>query len=119
VLLPLGLVEGGALLSSAIGAALLVIAHGLLRRVEGAWWVAVGALAAEIVASLAHGLDYERASILLLMILILLPCKREFYRSARLTRNPPVTALGPAVGIDHHRWYQRLFLCIQGHSIQQ
>ena len=88
LLLPLGFVEGGALFSSAIGAALLIIAHGMLRRVEGAWWLAVGALAAGVVASLAQGLDYERAIILLLMVLILLPCRREFYRSARLTRNP-------------------------------
>ena len=88
LLLPLGFVEGGALLSSAIGASLLIIAHGMLRRVEGAWWLAIGALVAGIVASLLHGLDYERAIILFLMVLILLPCKREFYRSARLTRNP-------------------------------
>lgn len=88
LLLPLGFVEGGALLSSAIGAALLIIAHGMLRRVEGAYWLAVGALAAGIVASLLHGLDYERAIILFLMLLILLPCRREFYRGARLTRNP-------------------------------
>ena len=88
LLLPLGFVEGGALLSSAIGAALLIIAHGMLRRVEGAWWLAVGALAAGVVASLAQGLDYERAIVLLLMVLILLPCRREFYRSAQLTRNP-------------------------------
>ncbi len=88
ILLPLGFVEGGALLTSAIGAALLVIAHGLMRRVEGAYWLAILALSAGIMASLLHGLDYERAAILLLMALILLPCRREFYRSARLTRKP-------------------------------
>lgn len=88
LLLPLGFVEGGALLSSAIGAALLIIAHGMLRRIEGAYWLAVGALTAGIVAALLHGLDYERALILLGMVLVLLPCRREFYRSARLTRNP-------------------------------
>jgi len=88
LLLPLGFVEGGALLSSAIGAGLLIIAQGMQRRVEGAWWLAMGALAAGIVAALAQGLDYERAAILLAMVLILLPCKREFFRSARLTRNP-------------------------------
>lgn len=88
LLLPLGLLEGGALLSSAIGAALLIIAHGMLRRIEGAYWLAVGALMAGILASLLHGLDYQRALILSLMVLVLLPCRREFYRSARLTRNP-------------------------------
>ena len=88
LLLPLGFVEGGALLSSAIGAALLIVAHGMLRRVEGAYWLAVGALIAGIFASLLHGLDFEHAGILFVMTLILLPCRREFYRSARLTRNP-------------------------------
>lgn len=88
MILPLGFVEGGALLSSAIGAALLIIAHGLIRRVEGAYWLAMVALIAGMAASLLHGLDYERAAILLLMVLVLMPCRREFYRSARLTRNP-------------------------------
>lgn len=87
VLVPLAFVEGGALLSSAIGAALIVIAHGLLRRVEGAWWLALGALGGGIAASLAQGLDYDRALILGAAILILLPTRREFYRTTRLTRN--------------------------------
>lgn len=88
VLLPLGFVEGGALLSSAIGAALLVIAHGLLRRTEGAYWLAILALSGGIVASLMQGFDYDRAIVLLLMLLVLIPCRREFFRSTRLTRNP-------------------------------
>ncbi len=88
LLLPLGFVEGGALLSSAIGVALLVIAHGLLRRTEGAYWLAILALGAGIVASLMQGLDYDRAIVLLLMLLVLIPCRREFFRSTRLTRNP-------------------------------
>ncbi|MGR3572811.1 bifunctional lysylphosphatidylglycerol flippase/synthetase MprF [Brevirhabdus sp.] len=87
LLLPLGFVEGGALLSSAIGAALVIIAHGLLRRVEGAWWLSVLALAGGVVAALLQGLDTNRALILALALLILLPCRREFYRSTRLTRD--------------------------------
>ena len=85
--MPLGFVEGGALLSSAIGAALLIIAHGVLRRVRAAFWLAIGALCAGLVASLLQGLDYQRAIILAVMVLVLWPCGREFYRSARLTRN--------------------------------
>lgn len=87
VLLPLAFVEGGALLSSIIGATLVVIAHGLQRRVEGAWWLAMGALGGGVAASLANGLDYDRALVLGLALLVLLPTKREFYRSTRLTRN--------------------------------
>lgn len=87
VLLPLAFVEGGALLSSIIGAVLVVIAHGLLRRVAGAWWLSIGALSVGIAASLAQGLDYERALVLTLALLILLPTRQEFYRATRLTRN--------------------------------
>ncbi|MGD9863886.1 MAG: bifunctional lysylphosphatidylglycerol flippase/synthetase MprF [Pseudodonghicola sp.] len=87
LVLPLSFVEGGALLSSALGACLLVIAHGLLARVEGAWWLALTVLLAGVVASLAHGLDYDRAALLGLAALALLPTRREFYRATRLTRD--------------------------------
>ncbi|WP_236045216.1 MULTISPECIES: bifunctional lysylphosphatidylglycerol flippase/synthetase MprF [Pseudooceanicola] len=87
LLLPLAFVESGALVSSALGASLLVIAHGLLRRVEGAWWLSVAVLAGGIAASLANGLDYDRAAILVLALAVLGPTKGEFYRATRLTRN--------------------------------
>ncbi|WP_121631707.1 bifunctional lysylphosphatidylglycerol flippase/synthetase MprF [Tropicibacter alexandrii] len=86
-LLPLSLLEGGALLSSALGVAMLVIAHGLLRRVQGAWWLAALALSAGIAASLANGLDFQRAAILVAALLILLPTRAEFFRPTRLTRD--------------------------------
>nr|WP_216671356.1 bifunctional lysylphosphatidylglycerol flippase/synthetase MprF [Mangrovicoccus sp. HB161399] len=86
-LVPLPMVEGGALASSAIGACLVVVAHGLLRRVEGAWWLAMAALAAGFAASLAHGLDYSRAAVMAAAFAVLLPARREFYRATRLTRN--------------------------------
>lgn len=87
LVLPLTFIEGGALMSSALGACLLVIAHGLLARLEGAWWLALLVLVAGAVASLAHGLDYDRAALLALAALALLPTRREFYRATRLTRD--------------------------------
>ncbi|WP_425073590.1 bifunctional lysylphosphatidylglycerol flippase/synthetase MprF [Sagittula sp. S175] len=87
LLLPPALLESGALLTSALGASMLVIAHGLLRRVQGAWWLAVLALSGGIAASLANGLDYERALMLAAALLILLPTRREFFRTTRLTRD--------------------------------
>lgn len=83
---PLAVLESGALLSSFFGAIMLVIAHGLLRRVAGAWWLAMIALAGGILASLANGLDIERAIFLGIALLILWPTKREFFRMTRLTR---------------------------------
>lgn len=85
-LLPLAFFEGGALLSSAIGSVLIIVAHGLMRRSEGAYLLALGALVAGAVAALVHGLDVDRAGLLLVAALVLLPCRREFYRTARLTR---------------------------------
>ncbi|APX89075.1 hypothetical protein BV394_04525 [Brevirhabdus pacifica] len=87
LLMPLAMIEGGALLSSIVGAALIVLAHGLLRRVEGAWWLATASLAGGVAAALLNGWDLDRAGLMLLALLILLPCRREFYRSARLTRD--------------------------------
>ncbi|MBP0482718.1 bifunctional lysylphosphatidylglycerol flippase/synthetase MprF [Sagittula salina] len=87
LLLPTAILEGGALLTSAIGASMLVIAHGLLRRVQGAWWLAVLALSGGIATSLANGLDYERALMLGAALLILLPTKAEFFRTTRMTRD--------------------------------
>lgn len=85
--LPFGVNEGGALLSSAIGAVLIVLAHGLMRRLEGAYALTVLALTGGIVAALLSGLDWPRALVMVLALLILLPTRREFYRRTRLTRD--------------------------------
>ncbi len=86
-ILPLAFIEGAALLSSAIGTAMLVIAHGLLRRIEGAYWLALFALLAGAGTALLHEFDTNRAITLAAAALILYPCRREFYRNARLTRD--------------------------------
>jgi phosphatidylglycerol lysyltransferase len=88
LILPLIFVESGALLSSVIGAILIIVAHGLARRIEGAFWIALAALLSGSVAALLHGIDYDRAIALAVAALILLPCRREFHRSARLTHAP-------------------------------
>lgn len=85
--LPFGVNEGGALLSSAIGAAMIVLAHGLLHRLEGAYALTVLALAGGIGAALLNGLDWPRALLMALALLILLPTRHEFYRRTRLTRD--------------------------------
>lgn len=86
LLLPLAFVEGGALLSSLIGAVLVIVAHGLVRRMDGAFWIATAALWAGAGAALLHGVDYDRAILLAVVALVIFPCRREFYRPARLTR---------------------------------
>lgn len=84
LLLPIAFVEGGALLSSIIGVILIIVAHGLARRIDGAFWIALAALPAGAATALLHGIDYDRAIIMVLAALVLLPCRREFHRTARL-----------------------------------
>lgn len=82
---PLAFVEGSALLSSAIGAALIVLSFGVFRRSRGAFWLSVAALLAGIGLSLAQGLDIDRAGVLLLALLLLLPFRDGFDRESTLT----------------------------------
>ncbi len=84
--LPLVMMEGGALLSSIVGSALVVLAHGIFRRSRAAFWMVLVAFGFGIFAALLHGNDTERAFILAAMALLLLPCRREFYRAAQLTQ---------------------------------
>ncbi|PZQ49701.1 MAG: bifunctional lysylphosphatidylglycerol flippase/synthetase MprF [Rhodovulum sulfidophilum] len=84
--MPILLMEGGALLTSVLGSALIVLALGMFRRSRAAFWLALCAMGLGIIASLLHGGDYDRALILALLALLILPCRREFYRDARLTQ---------------------------------
>lgn len=90
-LFPVAFVEGSALLSSALGAALIVLALGIVRRSLGAFWLTLAAMGAGIVVALVQGFDFERAGFLALAILILFPFRRAFHRRTMLTH----AALGP------------------------
>ncbi|WP_157505700.1 bifunctional lysylphosphatidylglycerol flippase/synthetase MprF [Geminicoccus roseus] len=82
--LPLAVIELGHIWDSLMGAALLLVARGLYRRVQGAWLLAVLCLATGALASLAKGFDYEEAAYLVLVLVLLLPCRSEFYRRSSL-----------------------------------
>ncbi|MFL5582239.1 MAG: lysylphosphatidylglycerol synthase domain-containing protein, partial [Gemmatimonadaceae bacterium] len=82
--LPLPVVELSHLLGSLIGTGLLLLARGLARRLDGAWVIAIGLLAAGAAASLAKGLDWEEASLLVLVLVALLPFRDQFYRRSSL-----------------------------------
>ncbi|MDZ4134199.1 MAG: bifunctional lysylphosphatidylglycerol flippase/synthetase MprF, partial [Paracoccaceae bacterium] len=90
-LFPLAFVEGSALVSSALGAALIVLSLGVARRSFGAFVVSLGAMMAGAVVALIEGLDLERAAWMMLAVLILLPFRREFHRRTTLTH----AAIGP------------------------
>jgi phosphatidylglycerol lysyltransferase len=86
--IPLPFVELAHLAGSAAGVGLLLLARGVQRRLNGAYVLACGLLAAGIAASLLKGLDYEEATILALTLGGLVACRREFYRRTALLDEP-------------------------------
>jgi phosphatidylglycerol lysyltransferase len=83
-IVPLSVLEVSHILGSLIGLALLVLARGLYRRLDVAWLISVLALASAVVVSLVKGLDYEEAAIVGVILAVLVPCRAEFHRRARL-----------------------------------
>jgi phosphatidylglycerol lysyltransferase len=84
LLLPLPLIEASHFLAASTGVLMLFVARGVWRRLDAAWLLAVVLLAAGIVLSLLKGLDWEEALALALMLALLLPCRRFFFRRSSL-----------------------------------
>ena len=81
---PLPIIEISHFIGSLTGVALVVLAWGLYRRLDAAYYLTLGFLAAGTVLSLLKGLDYEEATILTVMFLALFPCHRHFHRKTTL-----------------------------------
>lgn len=82
--LPLPAIEISHFLGSITGLGLLLLARGLQRRLDSAYILTVVLLISGIVFSMLKGLDYEETVILLTMLALILPCRRQFYRKAAL-----------------------------------
>lgn len=81
---PLPVVEASHLLGSVVGLWLLLLARGLYRRLDGAYWLALALYGAGMALSLLKGFDWEEAGFLALLLVALAPCRRAFYRKASL-----------------------------------
>lgn len=81
---PLPFVEASHLLASVVGVVLLVVARGLLRRLDSAYRVAQLLLMGGIVFSLVKGGDVEEATVLGVVLALLTVNRRAFYRRASL-----------------------------------
>lgn len=87
-IVPLAVLEFSHIAGSAVGVGLLILARGLYRRIDAAWWLTMLLLGAGIVASLLKGFDYEEASLLTLLALVLGVSRASFYRRASLLEEP-------------------------------
>ncbi|WP_224369126.1 bifunctional lysylphosphatidylglycerol flippase/synthetase MprF [Hyalangium versicolor] len=81
---PLPLLELSHLLGSLTGVALLLLALGLKRRLDGAFVLTLALLLAGGVFSLVKGADYEEAALLFAIALALAPFRSRFYRHTSL-----------------------------------
>jgi phosphatidylglycerol lysyltransferase len=81
---PLSVLELSHLLGSVVGVGLLIIAHGLYRRLHTAWWITIWLLCAGILLSLLKGFDYEEATILAVVVIMLASARSRFRRRASL-----------------------------------
>ena len=79
---PLATLEVSHFLGSITGFLLLILATGIKRRLNSAYFMSIFLLSAGIVFSLLKGGDYEEASILFIILIILIPSKKYFYRKA-------------------------------------
>ena len=82
--LPLSLVELSHLLGSLCGIMLVILSRGLFKRLRGILHLTLFLLFIGIIASLAKGVDYEEALLLLLSMLVLWSARDSFYRSSSL-----------------------------------
>ncbi len=87
-LLPLTVVEASHLLGSVVGVGLLILARGLMRRLDAAYYLAIPALAAGIILSLLKGLDYEEAIVLTIVLALVVFSRRAFYRQTPILASP-------------------------------
>ncbi len=91
-LFPLAFMEASHFAASVVGTLLILLASGLYRRLDAAFWMARALLLAGIIFSLVKGLDYEEAGALLLILGLLQWTRSAFYRRTRFTAD----ALSPA-----------------------
>ena len=83
-LVPLPLLELSHLAGSVLGVGLLIVAHGLMNRLRGAYRITQALLVLGIAASLLKGLDYEEAILLGALAAVLWLARAEFYRAGSL-----------------------------------
>jgi len=87
-LLPLPFIEASHFSASLAGTALLLLAPGLHRRLDGAFILTRAMLVAGAVFSLGKGLDFEEAAVLAGLAALLQWTRPAFYRRTALTSEP-------------------------------
>lgn len=104
--LPLPLVELSHFLGSVAGTLLLILAWGLARRLDAAFTATLVLLGLGALLAGLRGGGLAPATVLLLVLILLLPARKEFFRPATLTGEPlsPDWFLGVGVVLTATLW---------------
>ena len=86
--LPLGVIALSHFAASLAGAALIILAWAIRRRLDAAYSLTIATLVIGIITSLLKGLDWEEAVALSIVLAAVIPSRRVFYRKAALTSEP-------------------------------
>ncbi len=81
-ILPMAIIETSHVAGSAAGAALLLLSHGLWRRLDAAYYFTIAVVAVGIATSLLKGGGYEEAILLLGFLVVLHRARPAFDRKA-------------------------------------
>ena len=98
--LPPGWPEAARVLTVAFGIGLIWLSRSLARRRRRAWQLAVAVVVASAVAHLAKGLDFEEATISLLLLVALIRWRSRFDVPGDPASVRPLLGLGAALAGD-------------------
>ena len=80
--LPLAVIETSHFLGSVLGAALLILSQALARRLNAAYYLTAIVMVTGMITSLLKGFDFEEATLLLLLLIVLWRARPAFDRQA-------------------------------------
>ena len=81
---PLPVVEASHFIGSVAGLGLVLVARGLLHRLDVAWWIASGLAIIAAILALPKGIALHEAAMLLTLVVLLVVSRRQFDRRSSL-----------------------------------
>jgi len=98
--LPPGVPEAARTVALALGLAMIFLSRGLARRKQRAWTLAVAVVIASAIAHLAKGLDFEEATVHVLLLVALLRARRHFVAPGDPATLVPLLQVAAALAIS-------------------
>nr|WP_256478700.1 bifunctional lysylphosphatidylglycerol flippase/synthetase MprF [Sebaldella sp. S0638] len=86
-IIPLGVLEISHFLGSIVGIVLILLSYAIKNRINLAYRISICTLILGIFSLLFKGAGYGTASVLLLVLILLIPSKKFFYRKSSLFHN--------------------------------